>query len=439
MSVFKACDVRGVYPDELDEGLAREIGRAIAAELHGGTCVLGGDVRPSTPSLKAALSEGLVASGIEVTDIGIAPTPAIYWGRQHLGQDAVVIVTASHNPAGYNGVKFSFGNRPPTPEVVSSIRQRVEKRDFQTGRGSVQFRDIRPDYLDWLADEFEGCAAGLRVLVDAGNGSASGWAPRALEMVGCDTERLHCRPDGRFPNRSPNPAVPEALEETGRVVKRRGVDFAVAFDGDSDRAVFVDGCGNYVESDAALILLARQALARSPGGVVIYDQKCTKRVGEEIKRAGGHPVRERSGYAFIKNRLLDEGAVFAGEASGHFFFQEVGGDDAIYAALRMASLIRSEGRSLAELRGTIPPWHITPDIRLPRPEGDGLEVIRHLKDRFAGRPQDYTDGVRIDFEDGWALCRQSVTEPVITVRVEGDTPEEMERLRKLVLEEIDRV
>mgnify|MGYP006278309261 CR=1 FL=1 len=439
MSVFKACDVRGVYPDDLDEDLVRDIGRALGAEIDGGTCVVGGDVRPSTPSLKNSVAAGLVASGVHVTDVGIAPTPALHWAREHLGTDAVVIVTASHNPAEYNGVKFALGPRPPTPEVVEELQQRMQNGDFVSGEGSIRTQPIRPDYLQWLAGTFEGCANGLRVLVDAGNGSASRWAPDALRTAGCEVEELFCNPDGTFPNRSPNPAVPEALEETGRVVAGRNVDFAVAFDGDADRAVFVDGHGNYMESDEAVILLARDALRREPGSAVIYDQKCSERVGEEIRKAGGRPIRERSGYAFIKNRLLEEEAAFAGEASGHFFFREMGGDDAIYAALRMAKLIRDSGRSLAQLRETVPDRHITPDIRLPRPQGDAQAVIEHLKKRFSNRPQDYIDGVRVRFENGWALCRESVTEPVITIRVEGDTPEAMERLRELVLGEIEKV
>jgi phosphomannomutase/phosphoglucomutase len=438
MSVFKACDVRGVYPDDLDEDLVRDIGRALGTEMGGGTCIVGGDVRPSTPSLKNAVAQGLVASGVHVTDVGIAPTPSIHWARAHLGTDAVVIVTASHNPAEYNGVKFALGPHPPTPEVVEALRQRVQDGDFASGEGSIRTRRIRTHYLDWLAESFDGCAKGLRVLVDAGNGSASCWAPEALRMAGCEVEELFCEPDGTFPHRSPNPAVPETLEKTGRVVAEHNVDFAVAFDGDGDRAVFVDGRGSYMESDEAVILLARDALGRDPGSAVIYDQKCSERVGEEIRKAGGRPIRERSGYAFIKNRLLEEDAAFAGEASGHFFFREVGGDDAIYAALRMAKLVRDSGRSLAELRETVPARYITPDIRLPRPEGDGQAVIEHLKQRFSNLPQDYIDGVRIRFEDGWALCRESVTEPVITIRVEGDTPEAMERLRELVLGEIEK-
>ena len=276
----------------------------------------------------------------------------------------------------------------------------------------------------------------MRVLIDAGNGAAAGWAAPAFRSVGCEVEELHCTPDGTFPERSPNTAVPEALRDTCRVVAERGVDFGVAFDGDGDRAVFVDETGQYVESDQSVILLARNALRRQPGGTVIYDQKCSQHVGQEITRAGGRPVRERSGYAFIKNRLLDEGAIFAGEASGHFFFREVGGDDAIYAGLRMAAILQEAGEPLSTLLNTIPDYHISPDIRLPRPAGDAQTVIEHLKDCFSERPQDYTDGVRIQFDDGWALCRESVTEPVITLRFEGDTPEALERIKGRVMDEI---
>jgi phosphomannomutase/phosphoglucomutase len=209
-----------------------------------------------------------------------------------------------------------------------------------------------------------------------------------------------------------------------------------AFDGDADRVVFMDEGGVYVDSDRSIILFARDVLAREPGAAVVYDLKCTRRVAEEVERAGGRPLRERSGYAFIKTRLLQEHAAFAGEASGHFFFREIGGDDGIYAALRMLEVLKRAGRPLSELVGSIPDYYVSPDLRLPVGRAEGQRVIERLKQRFADHPQDCTDGVRIEFERGWALCRMSVTEPALTLRFEGETPRDLEAVRERVLAEV---
>ena len=436
MSIFKACDIRGVYPDAIGRDMAHAIGRGIGGELAGRSCVVGGDLRPSTPELKAALTDGLKRAGVRVIDVGLAPTPTIYWARRHLGVCAGVIVTASHNPPQYNGVKFMVGEHPAGPEDLERLERRVRERDFTDGAGSVDQRDVRDDYLGWLRQRFADTGKGLRVLVDAGNGCAAQWAPDGMRQAGYEVETLFCEPDGTFPNRSPNPSESNALAAAGRAAAELGVDFAVCFDGDADRAVFLDGSGDPIGGDRAIILLARDALAAEPGSAVVYDLKCTRRVAEEIEGAGGRPLAERSGYAFIKERMLAEDAAFAGEASGHLFFRELGGDDALYAAMRMGDLIRRTGRSLRRLAATVPPYHVSPDVRIPRPKGDGQAVIDHLAKMFAGRPMIFTDGVRIEFDDGWALCRQSVTEPVISLRFEGDTPEALAAIQERVLAEI---
>ncbi len=429
MSISKACDIRGRYPDELDVATARKVGAALGTELDGGDFAAGGDVRPSTPELKDAVIEGLTETGSEVTDVGIAPTPAIYWAGRHLETAGTVIVTASHNPPGYNGIKFMLGDLPPSPADVNRVRRRVEAEDFISGTGSRRERTMREEYLEWLEEGFGGRLQGLRVLVDAGNGSVSEWAPEALRWAGAQVTKLNCRPDGTFPNRSPNPSKRENLEVTAQKVREADVDLGTAFDGDGDRVVFLDEHGRVVQTDRAIVLLARAALEDHPGGGVVYDIKCTDRVPEEVQRAGGRPLPERSGHAFIKTRLLREGAAFAGEASGHFFFAELGGDDGIYAALRMARLLTESGKSMSEMAAAVPDYHITPDIRIPVEPGGASEVIERVREAFSGRPQDETDGVRVDFGDGWALVRPSVTEPVVTLRCEGDSEDALERIR----------
>ncbi len=437
MSIFKACDIRGTYPQELDEAAARAIGQAVGSELRGADCVLAGDVRLSTATLKGVVRKGLVAAGCRVVDLGVTPTPVAYWAQRTFGTAGAVIVTASHNPPQYNGVKFMVGALPVTPEDVDRVRRRVETGDFLRGEGSVEERDVRSDYLEWLGGRFADAASGLRVVVDAGNGAASHWAPRAFSRAGCSVVELFCTPDGRFPGRSPNPSRPDALEAAAEAVCRSGADMAACFDGDGDRVVFLDERGAYVPPEETIILFARHLLPRHPGAGVVYDLKCTRTVPREIKRAGGRPLMERSGHAFIKRRLLAEQALMAGEASGHFFFAEIGGDDGLYAALLMGRVLARSGLSLSEMRAAIPPYFISEDIRIRLGEREPAAIVAAVSDRFADRPQDHTDGVRVEFEAGWALCRPSVTEPAVTVRVEGDSAEDLERIRALVIQTIE--
>jgi len=431
MSIFKPCDIRGVYPDELDETQAELVARAVGSEIAGADCVVAGDVRLSTPALKEAVRRGLVASGVHVLDIGIAPTPVAYWAQRHLGAHGVLVVTASHNPPEYNGMKLMLGDMPVTPDDVARVRRRVEQQSFASGTGSVSMLDVHGDYVNWLIERFGGTGPRQRVLVDAGNGVASHWAPGIFRACGYAVEEIFCEPDGRFPHRSPNPSSRDALAEASARMQSGGIDFAACFDGDGDRVVFLDAAGHYIPAEQALILFARHALPRHAGASVVYDLKCTRVVPREIERHGGRPVKERSGHAFIKRRLIDEDAILAGEASGHFFFHELAGDDGIYAALRMGEVLMATGRSLAELLADIPSYFISDDIRLASDDPPG--AVDRVRRAFADHPQDDMDGVCVEFSGGWALCRASVTEPAITLRVEGDSAERVEEIKHEVL------
>ena len=444
MSIFKACDIRGVYPDELDEPMAEAIGRAVGSMMAGGQapgtgeCVLGGDLRPSTPALTAAVCRGLLAAGVDVVDIGIVPTPVGFWAKRRLGARGLVVVTASHNPPEYNGMKVAIGDRPLGPEDLQEVGRRAEGENGKgraRGRARARARSVRDDYFAWLGERFAGTGAGRKVVIDAGNGCAAEWAPAAFAAAGYEVVEVFCTPDGSFPDRSPNPSSPAAVAAASGRVREVGADFGVCFDGDADRAVFLDERGEFVPGEEALILFARQVLAGEPGAAVVYDQKSTLVVPREIEAAGGRAVRERSGYAFIKRRLIEEDAALGGEASGHFLFRELGGDDGIYAGLRMGELLVAPGKTMSELRAGIPPYHISDDIRI-RCE-DAEAVVARLREAFGDLPQDHTDGVRIEFEGGWALCRPSVTEPAVTVRVEGDTPGRMDEIRREVLANVE--
>lgn len=433
MTIFKACDIRGRYGAELTTETAEALGWAIGVDLAGQRLAVGGDVRTSTPALKEALLRGLVGSGCHAVDLGILPTPAYYFGLRHLAADGGVMVTASHNPAPDNGFKITLGPRPITEQELAVLAQRMAAGVRLPAPGSYQAVDIVPAYETFLLNRFPRAEQPLRVVVDAGNGSYSVIAPRVLRGLGYDVIELFCQADGRFPNRSPNPAVAANLSALRECVQRHRADLGAAFDGDGDRVVFVDEQGTVVENDRAIVLLARHVLSRMPGEV-IYDIKCSSAVPEGIRAAGGVPVMEKSGYTFIKTALLQRGAVFGGEISGHFFFQELGGDDGLYATIVMLQLLAEEARGLAALVDSVPRYPITPDLRLPCPPAEAEAIVEELAAHFsqqAGCEVSRLDGVRIAWPDGWALARPSVTEPLITVRYEARTEARLAEIQRL--------
>ncbi len=432
MSIYKDCDIRGVYPAEIDEGAVYAVGRALAALHPGARLAVGGDVRVSTPALKDALIRGLVDSGASVTDIGTIPTPALYWALAHLDVDGGATVTASHNPPQYNGVKFMFGSLPPTRAEIDAVRAAVAEGRFPEKRGSLARRGILPEYMDDLARRFR-AARPLRIVVDAGNGTMGTVAPEVLRRCGYHAVELFCEPDGRFPGRDPNPADYRHLTAACERVVAEGADFGVAFDGDGDRAVFIDEAGHAVMNEKSLALFIRRLLRERPTPVV-YDQKSSSAVRRATLAMGGTPIPERSGHAFIKRRFLELGAALAGEVSGHFFFGELGYDDGLFAALMMADILAEAGATLSEMTADIACPPITPDLRARCPYGLQQAWLDRVEALAAGRDctVSHLDGVRLEFPDGWILMRKSVTAEQVTLRAEADTPARLEELLNLV-------
>jgi len=436
MSIFKACDIRGRYGVGLDPAIALAVGRAVGSLLTGKAVVVGGDLRPSTDPLRGALTEGLVAAGCRVIDVGVLPTPAFYFAKDHLNADGGIMVTGSHNPPGDNGFKVSLGKQAITETDIREIRRRVERADFVTGDGSLTRADVGGAYEDFLKRRFPRRARGPRIVVDPGNGCYAHIAPRVLRDRGYDVVELNCEPDGRFPNRSPDPAVAENLKVLAEVVLHEKADLGVAYDGDGDRVVFVDQRGRIVESDIAVVLYARPALKVRPG-VVVYDIKCSGVVADQVREAGGTPVMEKSGHAFIRGTLLKTNAVLGGEISGHFFFGELGRDDGLYATLLMLDIVHAEGRSLAALSDSVPRYFITPDLRLPCSPEQANAALAALEATFRDKPAcevTTLDGVRVAFADGWALARPSVTEPLLTMRFEARSAARLEEIQRTVRE-----
>ena len=430
MSIYKDCDIRGVYGVELDAALAERIGRAVGTRMRERSVVVGGDVRTSTPTLKAALLAGLARTPVDVIDVGTVPTPALYDAITALGADGGVMVTASHNPAAYNGFKLVLGAEPVTPRDIALIARLVADGAFEVGAGRYRAADGLDGYVARIQARMAP-AASLRIVVDAGNGAAGLVAARLLRGLGHEVVERFSEPDGTFPNRSPNPSEPGALAVLQADVVQHGADFGVAFDGDGDRAVFVDERGRVTPAEEVLVVFA-QASLRS-GEAVVYDLKSSSVVATAIEALGGRPVMERSGHAFIREAFLREGAVLAGEVSGHFFFRELGYDDGLYAAARMADVLAVTGHTLAQATADLPRPVITPDLRVAWPLAERDALLERVRAAFADRPIATLDGVRVAFDDGWLLARKSVTEPAVTFRIEAGDAERLRQRRDMLV------
>lgn len=427
MSIYKDCDVRGIYGSELTAEDTYKIGRALAT-LAPGKMLVGGDVRLSTPELKAALIRGLLDSGAELTDLGTIPTPALYYALKHSDAQAGATVTASHNPPQYNGVKYMIGNTPVTRAKMDELKSIVDSGAYVQKQGSIRSRDVISEYLAFMEDRFHAVRP-LHVLVDAGCGAMSQVAPEAFRRAGYRVTELSCIPNGAFPDRDPNPADYRALGKTCEAVLACGADFGVAFDGDGDRAVFIDEQGRPVQNEKSLVLFIRALLKDAPTPVV-YDQKSSSIIRSAILEMGGTPLPEKSGHAFIKKRFLENGAAVAGEVSGHFFFGELGYDDGLFAALVMADLIASSGATLGEMTQSIVCPPITPDIRIScayANQQSWLDMVEKMAFQ-SGAQISHLDGVRADFPYGWFLMRKSVTAEQVTLRAEANTPAQLSAL-----------
>lgn len=433
MSIYKDCDIRGIYQKEITARDANRIGHALAALLDGRRILVGGDVRLSTPELKNALIDGLIASGAQVTDLGTIPTPALYYAMKRLNAYAGATVTASHNPPEYNGIKFMLGDQPVTRDTIDRVRDIALRGDYPTGSGTIDHWDAAADYMDFLSRRFR-IAKPLHVLIDAGNGAMSAVAPEVFRRACCRVTELFCTPDGAFPNRSPNPADYTCLTAAGAAVRACGADFGVAFDGDGDRAVFLNERGEPIQNEKSFSLFIRAALADHPAPVV-YDQKSSSIVRDTVLEMGGTPLPERSGHAFIKRRFLENHAAVAGEVSGHFFFGELGYDDGLFAALYMAELLAQREKTLSELTDAIRIPPITPDLRYFCPYDRQEECLRRAEHMAAedGAQISRMDGVRADFGDRWFLIRKSVTAEQITLRAEAQTQDQLTALVDRIL------
>ena len=441
--IFREYDIRGIVDPQLDSATCEAIGKGLGTTMvraGAKNVVIGRDVRVSSDRIRDDLVRGLTSTGLDVIDVGVVPTPGLYYALYTMEVGGGVMITGSHNPGEYNGFKSSVGQASIHGEQIQAVRALIEADDFEKGSGTVTEKRILPDYLGRIT---EGVSPerGLTVVVDAGNGVAGPHAPGILETLGCTVHKLYCDPDGTFPNHHPDPTVEKNLQDLIAKVKETGSDFGVAFDGDSDRIGVVDEKGNIIWGDRLLALYARDVLKDGPTSV-IFEVKCSKGLIEDIEAHGGTPVMWRTGHSLIKQKMKETGALLAGEMSGHMFFKHryFGFDDALYAAARLVEIVANEDAPLSEIMATVPSYPSTPELRVEIPEEHKFPVVKAVTEYFQEHyPVTAVDGARIDFGDGWGLVRASNTTPLLVLRFEADTEERLNEIRALTENKLQEI
>jgi phosphomannomutase/phosphoglucomutase len=434
--IFKAYDIRGIVGKTLTQPLVIAIGRAIGSEGRARgvrEIAIGRDGRLSGPDLAAALAEGIQAAGVDVVDVGRVATPMLYFAAHHLGTLSGVMVTGSHNPPDYNGLKVMLAGDTLAGDAIQALRQRIERGDVAAGDGRYRTADITADYLARITGDVK-LARPMKIAVDCGNGVAGAFAPELYRRLGCEVTELFCEVDGTFPNHHPDPSVPENLRDLIAALQTGDAELGLAFDGDGDRLGVVTRDAQIIYPDRQLMLFAADVLARNPGAEVIFDVKCTRNLFGWITRHGGKPVLWKTGHSFIKAKLRESGAPLAGEMSGHIFFKErwYGFDDGLYAGARLLEILSRVANPGAALNA-LPNAVSTPELQIKLQEGENFALIERLQReaRFEGAHEIIRiDGVRVEYADGFGLARPSNTTPVVVLRFEAETSAALKRIQQ---------
>jgi phosphomannomutase/phosphoglucomutase len=433
--IFREYDVRGLVDVDLTPETVTLLGKGYGsyAWRRGVRSVaLGRDCRLSSPRFRDSLLQGLLSTGIDVVDVGVVATPLLYFAIQKTGADGGVMITGSHNPPDFNGFKLCIGPSSIFGDAIQELRALIDAGDFVTGTGSVSERVIDEDYKDYVRSVLS-IPRRLKVVVDAGNGTASRVAPDLFRSMGVEVVELFCEMDGRFPNHFPDPTVPENLRFLIQAVKEHGADLGVGYDGDADRIGAVDEKGNVIYGDYLLILFAREILSRKPGAAVISEVKASQNLYDDVARHGGKAVMWKAGHSLIKQKMKEEHAEVAGEMSGHIFFKDrfLGFDDAIYASGRLFEIVAGSDVPLSAMFDGLPPVVSTPEIRVDCPDDRKFDVVAKVASIVSPKALRVidVDGVRALFDGGWGLVRASNTQPVLVLRFEGKDQATVDRIR----------
>jgi phosphomannomutase/phosphoglucomutase len=440
-TIFREYDIRGIADQELItegiEGLGRAIGTLIGRE-KGRRVNVARDCRLSSDRLRNAIVAGLVAAGCEITDLGVVPTPLLYYASFHLKSDGGVMITGSHNPPEYNGFKVMCGTSTIHGDEIQHLRTMLEAGDLASGAGSVKTYDITTPYVEEITRQFD-LKRRVKVVADTGNGTAGPTLHRLLEKVNCEPTELFFEMDGRFPNHHPDPTVPKNLEALVRSVAKTGAELGIAIDGDGDRIGAVDEKGNVVWGDQLLAIYGREILTRKPGATFISEVKASQVMYDYLNARGGRAIMWKTGHSLIKAKMQEEKAELGGEMSGHMFFADryYGFDDALYAALRLIELVDRAGAPLSTLLADLPRTVSTPEIRVDCPDEAKFALVDRVKEAFRKTHRIIdVDGVRVLFDQGWGLVRASNTQPVIVLRFEAKNQELLDQYRREIEEVI---
>jgi len=439
--IYREYDIRGVVDKDLTPEIVRRLGQGFGthmAQLGRKNLVVGRDGRLSSPVFGEALIEGLISAGCNIVDIGVCPTPVYYFSVFHLNKDGGMMVTGSHNPPEFNGFKVSVGKSTIFGEEIQKLGRLIEKGEFVNGKGNLSKFEVIKPYLDYIKKNIY-IEKKMRVVIDAGNGTAGVVAGPLLRDLGCEVEELYCEIDGRFPNHFPDPTIPGNLKDLMDRVKKSHAEVGIGYDGDGDRIGVVDDQGNIIWGDQLMILFAREILKHQKGATFVAEVKCSQNLFTDIEKHGGKAIMWRTGHSLIKEKMKEEKAVLGGEMSGHIFFADryFGYDDAIYASCRLIELLSKTDRKLSQLLEDVPKTSITPEIRVDCPDEIKFKVVEKVRDELR---KTYSivdvDGVRVQFGDGWGLVRASNTQPALVLRFEALNEKRLQEIKKLVEEKV---
>jgi phosphomannomutase / phosphoglucomutase len=444
-SIFREYDIRGKYPADLNSETVYELGLSIGTYLGGKNAKrisVGRDCRLSSPELHDALIKGLSETGMDIVDVGVVPTPLLYFSIHHLELDGGVQITGSHNPPEDNGFKINLGTGTVYGEEIQKIREIGEAGIFQKGHGKIEDIEVVTPYLAYLKNNLIPGNIKRKVIVDAGNGVGCLVGPEVYRAMGVEVEELFCVPDGRFPNHHPDPTIPENLVRLIKEVSDKSADLGIAFDGDADRIGVVDGEGNIIWGDQLMIIFSRDLLEHNPGATIIGEVKCSQTLYDDIKAHGGTPVMWKAGHSLIKSKMKELHAVFAGEMSGHLFFADryFGYDDAIYAGARLLEIITRKPVTVRDLLSGVPAMVNTPEIRIDCPDEKKFQIVSRLVEEFK---KEYdvidVDGARVLFDGGWGLVRASNTQPVLVLRFEAGSETRLREIEEIFMKKVNEV
>lgn len=442
--IFREYDIRGIAGTDIDENVFELIGKAYGTymkKLGASTISMGRDCRVTSPELSQAVASGINSTGLDVLDIGMVATPMLYFSLYNLDVDGGVMITASHNPGEYNGIKLSSGQNSLYGEQIQEIREMAEKGEFESGSGTINEADIRAEYIKFLKDNLD-IKPGLKIAADYGNGMTGVIGPEVFREFGCELTELYETPDGTFPNHHPDPTVEANLAELIDNVRTKQLDVGLGFDGDGDRIGVIDENGDIIWGDMLVLIFARDILSREKGAKFIGDVKCSTKLFRGIEDAGGEAIMWKTGHSLIKNKMKVENAAMAGEMSGHIFFADkfFGYDDALYAALRLLEIISKTGKKVSELLSDIHHSVSTPEIRMDVPEEIKFQLVEEVKNRLSKEHEVIDiDGVRIEFPEGWGLIRASNTQPALVLRFEAQDDNKLEDIRSIIEGELTSV